>query len=296
MNNLQSTGCGGGGCQCQSGAAPGSDHATGLDLPPGPGADAGSAAPASVNAVPLQSAGERLGEGELRERAWTELLRQEAVRRGLLDGIRGAAELDEPSRRVIEAMLESAVEVPVPTAEECRRYYDARPGLFVHGRQLRARHILFGVTPGVDVQRLAARAEQALLALSAKTADAGLFAAQARELSNCPSSAEGGDLGWIAPDDCAQELAREFFRDTEPQQGVGLYPRLLHSRHGLHIVEVLERLQGRQAAFAEVRERIAVQLAQQARAKALHQFMQLLAGRAAIEGVQIEGASSPLVQ
>jgi peptidyl-prolyl cis-trans isomerase C len=59
---------------------------------------------------------------------------------------------------------------------------------------------------------------------------------------------------------------------------------------------VLGRKQGRQLLFDEVRERIAVQLAQQSRAKALHQYIQLLAGQALIEGVSLEGAESPLVQ
>ena len=123
------------------------------------------------------------------------------------------------------------------------------------------------------------RAEQALLELSRQDVAAGRFAELARELSNCPSGAAGGDLGWIGPQDCADELANELFHQKNPLRGIGLRPRLVHSRYGFHIVEVLGRKQGRQPPFEEVRERIAVQLAQQSRAKALHQYMQLLAGR-----------------
>jgi peptidyl-prolyl cis-trans isomerase C len=79
-------------------------------------------------------------------------------------------------------------------------------------------------------------------------------------------------------------------------RGIGLRPRLVHTRYGFHIVEVLGRKQGRQLSFDEVRERIAGQLAQQSRAKALHQYIQLLAGQASVEGVLLEATDSPLVQ
>ena len=59
---------------------------------------------------------------------------------------------------------------------------------------------------------------------------------------------------------------------------------------------MLECEPGRQAAFEEVQDRIAVQLAQQARARALHQYMQLLAGQALVEGVVLQEAATPLVQ
>jgi peptidyl-prolyl cis-trans isomerase C len=197
---------------------------------------------------------------------------------------------------VIESMLEQAVAAVPPNVDECRRYYDARSEQFVQGRLVHARHILFAVTPGVDVHKLVVRAEQALLELTRKGAAPARFAELARELSNCPSGADGGDLGWFGPDECAEELANELFHQKNPLRGIGLSPRLVHSRYGFHIVEVLGRKQGRQAAFEEVQGRIAVQLSQQSRAKALHQFMQLLAGAALVEGITLESSETPLVQ
>ena len=106
-----STGCGSGSCGCS-------------------GAVQETAAAASVNGVALHPPGHRPAEDELRQRAGTELLRQEAVRRNLLPRHR---ELDAPARsesdrQTIEAMLEKCVQVPTPTEEECRRYYEARKG------------------------------------------------------------------------------------------------------------------------------------------------------------------------
>ncbi len=122
-----------------------------------------------------------------------------------------APALTVDDQRIIEEMLERSVQVPAPTEAECRRYFEARRTKFIAGAMVHARHILFAVTGGVDVHKLVARAEQALLELSRKEVAPGRFAELARQLSNCPSGADGGDLGWITPEDCAGELATELF-------------------------------------------------------------------------------------
>lgn len=284
-----SSGCGGGACTCGgTSAAAGANTDAARADPPVP----------MVNGIALHQRGQQLDETQLRERAWAELLRQEAVRQGLLPRHSGldAPILSAAERQVIETMLDRAAQVPQPSPEECRRYYEARTENYIEGRSVHVRHILFAVTSGVNVHALAVRAEQALLELSRQGVDPGRFAEMARELSNCPSGAQGGDLGWIGPQDCADEFANELFHQKNPLRGIGLRPRLVHTRYGFHIVEVLGRRQGRQLAFEQVRERIAVQLAQQARARALHQYMQLLAGNALVEGVRLEASDSPLVQ
>jgi peptidyl-prolyl cis-trans isomerase C len=281
---MSAGGCGGGGCTCGGGARP-----AGRATP---------AAPASINGIALHPPGQAPDAAQLRELAWAELLRQEAVRQQLLPRHLEllAPALSAGDHEVIEAMLERAIAVPQPTEEECRRYHQASPDRYTEGRMVRVRHILFAVTDGVDVRALCGRAEQALLELSRKDVDPGRFAQMARELSNCPSGAAGGDLGWLGPHDCADELASELFGGQKPLNDAGLRPRLVHSRYGFHIIDVLERKAGRQLPFDEVRDRIAVQLAQQSRAKALHQYIRLLAGKALIEGVSLEAADSLLVQ
>jgi peptidyl-prolyl cis-trans isomerase C len=118
------------------------------------------------------------------------------------------------------------------------------------------------------------------------------FAAAARQWSNCPTGASGGDLGWVARDDCAQEFAQSVFG----QQTVGILPRLVHSRFGFHVVEVTAREPGVQPEFEEARQAVALRLRQQAWAQAVGQYLRVLAARATLEGVDIEAADSPLVQ
>ena len=75
-----------------------------------------------------------------------------------------------------------------------------------------------------------------------------------------------------------------------------MLPRLVHSRFGLHVVEVLKREGGVAQPYESVSGAVALALHQQTYVTALRQLLQLLAGQARIEGVDLDAASSPLVQ
>ncbi|WP_042425792.1 peptidylprolyl isomerase [Comamonas granuli] len=250
---------------------------------------------ACINGVALHAHGERLAPEALRQRACTELLRQQAQRAGLLaagdapgaDGTTSAA-----AAAAIEQLLDRELQVPEPSEEACRRYHAAHPAQTMQGERARVRHVLFAVTPGVDVQRLRQRAEALLRELRCADDGGQAFHAAAAQWSNCPSGSAGGELGWLTRADCAPEFARELFGGAE----VGVLARLVHSRFGLHVVEVLEREAGVQPPLAQVRGAVALRLRQQAWANALRQYLQVLAGQAAIEGVDLAGAPTPLVQ
>jgi peptidyl-prolyl cis-trans isomerase C len=258
----------------------------------------------SVNDVPLVQPSEVLAPEELRQRACTELLRQAAIDAGLLDAadpapVQGA--ISEAAGSAIEALLERALQTPEPSEEACRRHHAANAARHAIGERALVRHVLFAVTPGVDVNALRQRAEACLIDLRASPSRDGdlngspgadRFAAVAASTSNCPTGAQGGELGWLTAADCAPEFARELFGHTE----VGVLPRLVHSRFGLHVVEVLAREAGVQPSFEAVHAAVAQSLRQQSFATALRQYLQLLAGQARVQGVDLDAAATPLVQ
>jgi len=248
----------------------------------------------SVNGVPLAQPGETLAADELRQRACTELLRQEAIAAGLLDAadpapVQGA--ISEAAGNAIEALLERELPTPEPSEEACRRHHAANLARYAVGERARVRHVLFAVTPGVDVNALRQRAEACLIDLRSSSGN-DRFAAVAASTSNCPSGAQGGELGWLTAADCAPEFARELLGHTE----IGVLPRLVHSRFGLHVVEVLAREGGVQPSFESVHAAVAQSLRQQSFATALRQYLQLLAGQAQVQGVELDAAATPLVQ
>ena len=75
-----------------------------------------------------------------------------------------------------------------------------------------------------------------------------------------------------------------------------MLPRLVHSRFGLHVVEVLAREPGADPSYESVRGAVAMALRQQSYVTALRQYLQLLAGAADVEGVSLDSADTPLVQ
>lgn len=254
---------------------------------------------ARVNGVALNSPDEHVDAETLRQRACDELLRQQAVREGLLvddEAIPTASAQAVPSASTvaaIESLLASAVRVPEPDEESARRYFEHNRDRYREGERVRARHILFAVTPSVDVAELRKRAEIVLLDARPRRDDgADAFATLAAQFSNCPSGARGGELGWLTAEDCAPEFAREIFGHTD----VGVLPRLVHSRFGLHVVEVMERMPGSMMPWEAVRGAVMQRLQQQAYVTAVRQYVRLLAGAAELRGVDLDAADTPLVQ
>ena len=222
-----------------------------------------------------------------------ELLLQRAAELGLCEGRApgAAAPPDDPDEeeRVIAEVLEREVVTPAPTDEECRRFFDANPDRFRSGDLVEVRHILFAVTPGTPVGPLRERAEAALLEL---VADPSRSATQAAALSNCPSGAQGGNLGQFGRGEMVAEFDTAVFEGT----GTGILPRLVATRFGFHVVDVVHRLPGRRLPLEAVRTSVAAYLARRVEAEALRQYVAVLAGRATIEGVAIDAAATPLVQ
>ncbi len=249
---------------------------------------------ARVNGQALHADAETVDAATLRQRACSELLRQAAQHAGLLPATDPASAdgvLSDAASTAIERLLEQAISLPEPDDAACRRHHAAHAGRWRQDERLHLRHLLFGVTPGVDVRALRLRAEQALLEL--RCDDSGtLFTRRAAELSNCPSGASGGDLGWLRAADCAPEFARHVFGHNQ----VGVLPTLVHSRFGLHVVEVLARDGGQLLPYEQVQSAVRLSLRQQSWAAALRQYLQVLAGQAQLEGVDLDGSGTPLVQ
>ena len=199
----------------------------------------------------------------------------------------GIAGSDDDAR--IEALLTQEVSVPQADEQACLTYYRNHPDKFTRGALVEARHILFQVTPTVPLDLVRETAEDILAALQAAPERFGELAAQ---YSNCPSGAVGGSLGQLGRGDCVPEFDDVLFRLGENE----LAGRPVETRFGLHIVQVLRRIDGSLLPFETVKSQIAAWLATAALQRGIHQYLQILVGRARIEGIRLEGSATPLVQ
>lgn len=213
-----------------------------------------------------------------------ELLLQRAREIGLeTDGDSAAQD------RMLDTVLEREVVTPVPTEDECRRYYDAHPGKFRSGDLVEASHILFAVTPNAPVNEIRATAEATLKAVMAEPQR---FAELAGSHSNCPSGAQGGNLGQLKRGETVPEFEAALFEEA----AAGVLPRLVNTRYGFHIIHVAHRIEGEQLPFGMVKDRIAEFLSDQVQHNALRQYLQILAGKAEMSGIDLNAADSPLVR
>jgi len=215
-----------------------------------------------------------------------ELLRQRAIAVGIL--VPDTDDNDAVSAG-IERLLADEVTVPSPTDAECRRYYESHLQEFQSGDLVYARHILFQVTPSVSVPEIRARAERALSELLAQPDQ---FAALARELSNCASGQQGGNLGQIGRGETVPEFERALFR----LGASGILPELVKTRHGFHIVAVDQSVPGQALPFEAAWDQIAERLKASVEERALRQYVSILAGQAEVMGVDLAGMQTPLVQ
>jgi peptidyl-prolyl cis-trans isomerase C len=212
------------------------------------------------------------------------VLRGALLRRANAAGVQG-----EDEAAALEALLAREVVTPEPTQEECRRVYERHRGEFVSGELVEVSHILFAVLDGAPVDAIRTQAERTL---RDALADPAQFAALARSFSNCPSAAVGGSLGQIGRGDTVPEFERALFAGD----ATGVLPGLVRTRFGFHVVLLEHRIPGRQMAFEEVRHVIAARLRERVEAKALSQYLRVLAAEGVLPRDLFAAAASPLVQ
>lgn len=200
-------------------------------------------------------------------------------------------ELDDAAAdAAIEAHLAETIDVPIPDIASCRHYYIANPERFQSPTLVVVRHILMSAHPDDLEEREQVRTQAEELVRQLQT-QPDRFESFAKRYSDCPSKEQGGHLGQISRGQTVPEL-----EDVMLRLPVGLAERPLTSRYGYHVVEILERIDGELLPFDAVLPRIRDYLTTKAKRRAISQYLQLLIGNARIEGVDLEGAGSPLVQ
>ncbi|MBB5695284.1 peptidylprolyl isomerase [Muricoccus pecuniae] len=221
-----------------------------------------------------------------------ELLTQRARLLGLvaepqsLDGLRETEE-----EALIRALLEAEVRTPRADEETCRRYYLANPARFRSPDLFEPVHILFQAARD-DEAAFSVALERARAVLAEVTAEPGRFEAMARALSDCPSAAEGGRLGQVARGDTTPEFEAAML---SLRAGETCAEPVL-TRYGVHVLRLERKVEGGLLPFEAVRERIARFLEESSWRRAVAQYVALLAGQARIEGFDMPGAATPLVQ
>ncbi len=192
---------------------------------------------------------------------------------------------------LISTLLRQEVVVPTADAVAARRYYDTNPERFTTVPLFEVRHILFAADAREpeSYARAMASAEEALAGL---LLDPASFPALAKALSACPSAASGGNLGQVTADQLTPAFA-EALVTAEPG---AVHPKAVGTPYGIHLIFLERRIDGRQLPFDMVETKIKDFLEARVWHHAVRQYVGILLGRAAVSGVTLESAGSPLVQ
>jgi len=162
------------------------------------------------------------------------------------------------AQRVMEKVTQGQA---AATDEEVKDYYQQNLEMFRLPESVKARHILirtFGIFDDDELDAKRAKAESLRKKLlEDKAAD---FATLARENSDCPTAAKGGDLGQFARGEMEPEFERAAF-----SQEVGKIGEMVKSNYGYHIIKVDAHEKERQLTFEEVKGWIANKIAQDRR-------------------------------
>lgn len=222
-----------------------------------------------------------------------ELLLQEARRIPItaapLTDVEGRRETEDEA--LVRGLIEREVVTPKADAATCRRYYEVNRQRFRSADLYAVRHILCAAAPGDATGRTEAR-QLADAVIAELKRDPNRFAALAAAHSACPSREVGGSLGQVSRGQTVPEFEAALARLP-----VGAVPETpVETRYGFHVVVVDRRIEGAPLPFEAVEGVIARWLDERARHTAIRQYIAMLAGRATITGIELEGAATPLVQ
>lgn len=148
------------------------------------------------------------------------------------------------ARKVIGSRLADRIRV---ADEDVKAYWQQHPNEFLADFEVRVRHIFLKVASPNDEPRARAQGEKLLARLQAGED----FAEVARQASEGPSAADGGDLGWVKRRLLEREVENAAFA-LEPGQLSGL----VRARAGFHILRAEERRGGEPRPFDQVKDEI----------------------------------------
>ena len=190
----------------------------------------------------------------------------------------------------LDALLAKDVHIPTACDEDCQTYYQQNTEKFMSTPLLAVRHILLAADPEDETARIAAE-DLGKHLIQQLEEDPSRFVSLAKTHSICPSKNTEGQLGQLSRGQTVEEFERQVFK-CQP----GLVASPISTRYGVHIVEVLHRVDGRVLPYEMVAERIKEYLDEKVKRKSIAQYIETLISNATIEGFDFSVSESPLMQ
>jgi len=156
----------------------------------------------------------------------------------------------------MDTLMKEESGVATVTEEEAMAFYEQNPQHFEQPEQVKASHILCGKR-GITEAEYPAELEK-IQAAKARLDSGESFADVARAVSSCPSSTQGGDLGFFGKGQMDPAFEKAAF-----EMQVGETSDIVKSSFGYHLIQVTDKRAAGKTPFDDVKEEITQHLTQQ---------------------------------
>ena len=180
--------------------------------------------------------------------------------------------------KMINALLKADVYGETNVSEDdARKYYDANSEQYSQPEAVRARHILIMLEQNADSEAVA-KAEKQMEEIQKKQGEGVSFEELAKQYSEGPSAAQGGDLGYFPRGAMVPEFDKAVFALK-----TGEVSDVVRTQFGLHLIKKEDRREAGIRKFAEVKAAVLNMLQMQARRKVLETYVSKLREKAEIK-------------
>ncbi len=188
-------------------------------------------------------------------------------------------EIQDWARREIftSTYLEQPEMQPIISDDELRALYDKQKDSFQRKETVHVRHIIV-LTPEDADETAQKQAMEKIKEARQKIIDGQPFADVAKEYSEDNAAQGGGDIGFVRKGYMPGEFEKIAF-SLEP----GKLSDIIHTSHGLHILEVVEKSPAGQLSFESMRDFLTQYLEEQKRKKILDDLVARLRKQADIQ-------------
>ena len=169
-----------------------------------------------------------------------------------------------------------AQKITIPD-KESKAYYESNPDLFKQPEQVQASHILIKVdSKADDAQKSEARNK--IEEIQKRLQKGEDFAALAKEFSQCPSNAKGGDLGYFRRGQMVPPFEQAAF-GLKP----GTISDIVETNFGYHLIKVIDKKSESTIPYNDVKERLEQHLKQKKIQKEITSYVDKLKAKAKVE-------------
>jgi peptidyl-prolyl cis-trans isomerase C len=161
--------------------------------------------------------------------------------------------------------------------EESKAYYDSHPDLFKQPEQVRARHILIKVDPVGDESQKA-ETRKKIEEIQKKVQKGEDFETLAKEFSEGPSSAKGGDLGYFRRGQMAKPFEEAAFMLRQ-----GEVSSIVETKYGYHLIKVIDKKPGTTIAYEDIKKRLEQHMKRDKVQKEVSLYVEKLKEKAKVE-------------